>query len=206
MIEILFICLIAWGFYAWRTGKFKKEYQDKNNAELKKAWTDLKENLKSTNPNSAMSDGIDNRNREQILSQKQRKLSLKKRENHAELLANKFATRTQIPEITISHQKLSTQNPIKQTTHHIYRYLIEYQDRHGNISERHINILVIHKLYNNNRWYFLADTDDGERTFKSERVICLTDHWHNRIYRNTTEIRNHLLSEYEVSEKDFYED
>lgn len=52
MIEILFICLVVWIIYAWRTGKFKKEYQDKNNAELKQAWTDLKSSFKQKNDKS----------------------------------------------------------------------------------------------------------------------------------------------------------
>ena len=55
-------------------------------------------------------------------------------------------------------------------------------------------------MYGNNRWYFIADTIDGERTFKSQRVISLKDQWFNNKYNSAKAIREHLLSEYDVIE------
>lgn len=147
MIEILFICLVVWIIYAWKTGKFKKEYQNKNNAKLKQEWGEIKDQYKNG--------------------------------------------------LKINVQSKSSSK---------YRYNLEYLDRFGSPSVREVNIIIVHKYIGNNRWYFLAETEDGERTFKSQRVICLTDQWNNRIFDNSSEIRNHLLSEYEVSENDFYED
>ncbi|QNX72849.1 hypothetical protein [Acinetobacter seifertii] len=83
-----------------------------------------------------------------------------------------------------------------------YRYVLEYQDRHGNITTRGIDITGVHKEYGNNRWYFLADTLDGERTFKSQRVISLKDQWFNRTYSTAKEVRKHIISEYDVIEED----
>lgn len=81
-----------------------------------------------------------------------------------------------------------------------YRYVLEYQDRHGNITTRGIDITGVHKEYGNNRWYFLADTLDGERTFKSQRVISLKDQWFVKTYSTAKEVREHILSEYDVIE------
>lgn len=79
-----------------------------------------------------------------------------------------------------------------------FRYVLDYQDRHGNITTRGINITGVHKEYGNNRWYFLADTTDGERTFKSQRVISIKDQWFDKTYSTAKEVREHILSEYDV--------
>lgn len=36
MIELLFVCLIIWMLYAWKTGKFSKENQEKIELNLEK--------------------------------------------------------------------------------------------------------------------------------------------------------------------------
>lgn len=81
-----------------------------------------------------------------------------------------------------------------------FRYVLDYKDRHGNITTRGIDITGVHKEYGNNRWYFIADTQEGERTFKSQRVIRLKDQWFDKQYSNAKEVREHLLSEYDVVE------
>ena len=81
-----------------------------------------------------------------------------------------------------------------------FRYVLEYKDRFGNTTTRGIDITGVHKEYGNNRWYFLADTIDGERTFKSQRVISLQDQWYGEIYNTSKTIREHLLASYDVIE------
>ncbi|KRJ24870.1 hypothetical protein APC81_06485 [Acinetobacter baumannii] len=81
-----------------------------------------------------------------------------------------------------------------------FRYVLNYKDRHGNVSVRGVDITGVHKEYGNNRWYFIADTIDGERTFKSQRVISLEDQWFSQKYETAKSIREHLLSEYDVIE------
>lgn len=87
----------------------------------------------------------------------------------------------------------------------LYRYVIEYKNEKGNKTVRGIDILAVHK-HSNNRWYFLADTDEGERTFKSQRVIRLKDQCSQQIFATSKNIREHLLSEYEVIEDDFFDE
>ncbi|MBJ9903651.1 ABC-2 transporter permease [Acinetobacter bereziniae] len=81
-----------------------------------------------------------------------------------------------------------------------YRYSLEYKDRFGTLTNRGIDITAVHKNYSNNRWYFLADTNAGERTFKSQRVVRLKDQWFGKTYNTSKEIREHILSEYDVIE------
>jgi hypothetical protein len=81
-----------------------------------------------------------------------------------------------------------------------YRYSLEYKDRFGILTNRGIAITAVHKHYGNNRWYFLADTNAGERTFKSQRVVRLKDQWFGKTYNTAKEIREHILSEYDVIE------
>ena len=81
-----------------------------------------------------------------------------------------------------------------------FRYVLDYKDKYGNVTSRGVDILGVHKEYGNNRWYFIADTIDGERTFKSQRVISLKDQWFNNKYNSSKAIREHLLSEYNVIE------
>ncbi|HBM2026531.1 TPA: hypothetical protein LUK61_003435, partial [Acinetobacter baumannii] len=52
MIELLFVCLIIWMLYAWKTGKFSKENQEKNRAEFRKDWLKLKQDFKKAFTNS----------------------------------------------------------------------------------------------------------------------------------------------------------
>lgn len=91
MVEILFICLVVWIIYAWKTGKFSKEYQDKNNAEMKKEWIELKQDFKPKN-NSIKLEQVSS----PTLSQKQRKKSQEERIKEAEKLAEKLGTKSQI--------------------------------------------------------------------------------------------------------------
>lgn len=81
-----------------------------------------------------------------------------------------------------------------------FRYVLDYKDKYGNVTTRGVDILGVHKVYGNNRWYFIADTIDGERTFKSQRVISLKDQWFNTKYNSSKAIREHILSEYDVIE------
>ncbi|MDH1070222.1 hypothetical protein N5B96_12170 [Acinetobacter johnsonii] len=185
MIEILFICLIIWIIYAWRTGKFSKEYQDKNNAELKKAWKELKETF--TQNNSKISETDKKRN---LQAQKDYEYTLKLRNKtiHSDSDSRSYDLEDELPVISL------------------YRYVIEYKDGKGNNTIRGIDITAVHKHPNNNRWYFLANTDSGNRTFKSQRVIQLKDQWCNQIYKTSQSIREHLLSEYDVIEDNFFDD
>ncbi|WP_086240145.1 WYL domain-containing protein [Acinetobacter baumannii] len=52
MIELLFVCLIIWMLYSWKTGKFSKENQEKNRAEFRKDWLKLKQDFKKAFTNS----------------------------------------------------------------------------------------------------------------------------------------------------------
>lgn len=81
-----------------------------------------------------------------------------------------------------------------------FRYVLDYKDKYGNVTSRGVDILGVHKEYGNNRWYFIANTIDGERTFKSQRVISLKDQWFNTKYNSSKAIREHILSEYDVIE------
>lgn len=79
-----------------------------------------------------------------------------------------------------------------------FRYALNYKDRNGNVTTRGVDITKVYKVYGYNRWYFKADTLDGERTFKSERVISLRDQWFNKRYSSSKTIREYLLSEYDA--------
>lgn len=79
-----------------------------------------------------------------------------------------------------------------------FRYVLDYKDRFGNVTTRGIDIIGVHKEYGNNRWYFFAETIEGERTFKSQRVMRLKDQWFNQEFTTAKAIREHILSEYEV--------
>ena len=84
MIEILFVCLVIWFFYAWKTGKFSKEYQDKNNAELKQSFKTTTKVITTFN----------DRKPHHFLNIKQKNKLKAEREKHAEILAKKFNTRS----------------------------------------------------------------------------------------------------------------
>lgn len=84
----------------------------------------------------------------------------------------------------------------------LYRYDLYYKDRFGNETMREIDIISIRKADGNNRWYFEADTEDGDRTFKSQRVIELKDNWTGEKYDTAKAIREHLLDEYPVFDDD----
>ena len=197
MIEILFICLVVWIIYAWRTGKFKKEYQDKNNAELKQAWTDLKGSFKPNNIDSLKSD-INTEDTKPILSQKQQKLSLKEREKHAELLGKKFGTRTQSPEISIPHQKISIKNTqnnnieIHNDKFYTPEYEITYQSMGKNITTRDICFLELTKKEFDNHDYYYVEAFCFEtqelRSFRVDRIIKLYDYNTTAEYVNYDEI------------------
>lgn len=182
MIEVLFVCLVAWIIYAWKTGKFSKEYQEKNNAELKQAWKELKETFAKNNSN------IDKKQDLHVIKDHEYTLRLRNKTICSDSEIKPYILEDDLPIIPLN------------------RYVIEYKDSKGNITVRGIDITAVHKHYNNNRWYFLADTDDGSRTFKSQRVIKLKDQWSNQIYKTSKSIREHLLSEYEVIEDNFFDD
>lgn len=220
MIEILFLCLVIWIIYAWKTGKFSNEYQEKNNAEFKKAWNELKQSFK---PKTKVPSLLDSYEPHYFLNKKQRKKLKKEREKHAETLAKKFNTRSLVQDEKLKEQAkqdyeytLRLRNKSKFDTNLYnspddlpdipsYRYVIEYKNGKGNETVRGIDILAVHK-HSNNRWYFLADTDEGERTFKSQRVIRLKDQWSQQIFATSKNIRKHLLSEYDVIEDDFFDE
>lgn len=160
MIEFLAICLIIWTIYLWKAGKFSKDSQAKEHAELNENWQKFKVNLKT------------------IFNSK-----------------NQISTPNKVLPITTSFKGEKGSSPIPAG----YRYILEYQDRFANDSIRYINILSAHKEYGNNRWYFEAEcalSGNDERTFKSERVVSLTDTWTGRIYNSSTLVRNHLKSEH----------
>ncbi|WP_318342452.1 hypothetical protein [Acinetobacter sp. 16] len=217
MIEILFICLVIWILYAWKTGKFSKESQEKNRAELKRDWNKLKQNFKTSfkKPESKPDDDRKDEISKPILTQKQRELQKKERIKYAEELAKKHGTRSEV--IDEEKRKLQAQRDYEYTLKLLgqsgtsrytdddtvyrslpeipyYRYVLEYRDASGSVTIRGIDITRIHKGYQNTRWYFEADTDDGERTFKSQRVIRLKDQWTDVTYNTAEEIRQHLLT------------
>lgn len=219
MIEILFICLVIWIIYAWKTGKFSQENQDKNQAKLEQDWDKLKQDFKTTFESSKNKNelSLSEDTSDSILSQKQKKLSLKERIKHAEELAKKHGTQSEV--INEEKRKLQSQKDYEYTlkllgksgTSHYtdddssyrslpkipnYRYVLEYRDASGSVTIRGIDITSVHKSYQNTRWYFETDTDDGERTFKSQRVIRLKDQWTNTTYDTAKEVREHLLDEY----------
>ncbi|MCU4483651.1 hypothetical protein [Acinetobacter ursingii] len=223
MIEILFICLVIWILYAWKTGKFSKESKEKNRAELKRDWNQLKQDFKvgfkksESKPDDDRKDDIS----KPILTQKQRELEQKKRIKHAEELAKKHGTRSDV--IDEEKRELQAQIDYEYTLKLLgksgtlryndddtiyrslpkisnYRYVLEYRDASGSVTIRGIDITRIHKGYQNTRWYFEADTDDGERTFKSQRVMRLKDQWTDTTYDTSKEIRNHILSAHNISE------
>ena len=227
MIEILFICLVIWIIYAWKTGKFSKENQDKNRAKLEQDWDKLKQDFRIlfTTSKNTVEPPVD-QDSPPILSQKQKKLSLKNRIKHAEELARKHGTQSEV--INEEKRKLQSQKDCEYTlklldksstsryteddgSYHslskipYYRYVLEYRDASGSVTIRGIDITSVHKGYQNTRWYFEADTDDGERTFKSQRVIRLKDQWTNTTYDTAKEVREHILSEYDAIE-DYYLD
>ncbi|MEB3755102.1 hypothetical protein [Acinetobacter sp. MD2(2019)] len=221
MIEIFLICLIAWIIYAWKTGKFSKEYQEKNNAELKQAWNKLKHDFKkpfntaNNNAGSPINDG----DTPPVLAPKAKPLSLKERQKQADELAKKLGTRSEV--IDEEKRKLQAQRDYEYTLKLLgksgtsrytdddttyrslpkfsnYRYVLEYRDASGSVTIRGIDIISVHKGYQNTRWYFEADTEDGERTFKSQRVIRLKDQWTNTIYATAEQVREHLLANYDI--------
>lgn len=222
MIEILFICLVIWIIYAWKTGKFSKENQDKNRAKLEQDWDKLKQDFRilfTTSKNTVEPPVA--QDSPPILSQKQKKLSLKNRIKHAEELARKHGTQSEV--INEEKRKLQSQKDYEYTlkllgkssasryteddgSYHslskipYYRYVLEYRDANGNVTVRGIDITSVYKGYQNTRWYFKADTDDGERTFKSQRVIRLKDQWTNTTYDTAKEVREHILTEHSVTE------
>ncbi|MGI1191482.1 WYL domain-containing protein [Acinetobacter baumannii] len=180
MIEILFICLVVWIIYAWKTGKFKKEYQDKNNAELEQS--ENGENLLTVSS----------------LSQKQKKSSLKQREKYAEELAKKHGTRTQNTEITIPHQKISInntqKNDIENHNDEFYtpEYEITYQSMGKDITTRDICFLELTKKeFDNHKYYYLEafcfETQEL-RSFRVDRIIKLYDYNTTAEYVNYDEI------------------
>ncbi|HFF4527988.1 hypothetical protein [Acinetobacter baumannii] len=85
----------------------------------------------------------------------------------------------------------------------MYRYELDYKDRFGNITTRNIDVVAIQKELGNNRWYFVADTPEGERTFKSERVRELRDSWTGEIYKTSKSIREHLVKNYPETDNAF---
>ncbi|MFC2996339.1 WYL domain-containing protein [Acinetobacter sichuanensis] len=201
MIEILSIFLVAWIIYAWKTGKFKKEYQEKNNEELKKTWTDLKQSLKSTNSNLLTSDDLNNKKSEKTLSQKQQKLSLKEHKKHAKLLAHKFDTRTQIPEITIQHKRISPKCTSNNKNTHLNDFYtpefeITYQSMGNHISIRDICFLeLIKKDFEHNEYYYVEAfcfSSNDLRSFRVDRIIKIYDYESNKEYLDYKEILNLL--------------
>ena len=186
MIEILFICLVVWIIYAWKTGKFKKEYSDKNSAELEQSEND--ENLLTVSS----------------LSQKQKKSSLKQREKYAEELAKKHGTRTQNPEITIPHQKISLKNTqnndIENHNDEFYtlEYEITYQSMGKDITTRDICFLELTKKeFDNNNYYYVEafcfETHEL-RSFRVDRIVELYDYQTGIRYFSYSQISNFLIA------------
>lgn len=178
MIELLFVCLIIWMFYAWKTGKFSKENQEKNRAEFRKDWLKLKQDFKKAFTNS------------KSIEEDKLKLQAKKDYEYSLKLLGKSKPANSIPHSSTNYGHLPNIQ--------YYRYVLEYKDSNGKITIRGVDITTVHKGYQNTRWYFNADTDDGERTFKSQRVIRLKDQWTNTVYETAEEIRKHLLSEHPI--------
>ncbi|HHP4836660.1 hypothetical protein [Acinetobacter baumannii] len=85
----------------------------------------------------------------------------------------------------------------------IFRYELDYKDRFGNITTRFIDVIAIQKELGNNRWYFVADTPEGERTFKSERVRELRDSWTGEVFRTSKAVRDHLVKNYPETDNAF---
>ncbi|MBF7687725.1 hypothetical protein [Acinetobacter rathckeae] len=199
---IFFILLFCfWLFYAVVTGQFSKENQEKNNAKFKKDWANLKEDfkrdvLKQKPENTTSNDDLPSK----ILSQKQISRSQQEREKYANDLANKLGTRSEV--IDEEKRKLQPQKDYDWDiyTHlpkiPLYRYILKYEDAHENITIRGIDITHVYKRYENNKWYFDADTDDGERTFQSQRVILLKDQWTSTTYKTSKDVREHILDEH----------
>ncbi|UOG18656.1 hypothetical protein [Acinetobacter sp. PK01] len=78
----------------------------------------------------------------------------------------------------------------------LYRYELDYKDRFGKVTTRFIDVTGVQKEWGNNRWYFVADTAEGERTFKSERVIELRDNWTGDVFSTSKSVRDHLVKNY----------
>lgn len=217
MIEILFIFLLIWIFYAWKAGKFSKKMQEKNREELKRDWNKFKQHFKTgfknhkAEPVNYQKDEIS----KPILSQKQRELQQKQILKYAEELEKKHGTRCEVIDENnqkdrneynwLILKKSNQEDYISNTLPDIsfYRYVLEYKDASGNITIRGIDISLVYKGYQNTRWYFKADTDDGERTFKSQRVMRLKDQWTATTYETAREVREHILSEHRISESIF---
>ena len=186
MIEILCICLVLWIIYAWKSGKFKKEYQDKNNVELKQV--ENNENLLAVSS----------------LSQKKKKLSLKQREKYAEELAKKHGTRTQNPEIAIPHQKISIKNTqnnnIENHNDEFYtpEYEITYQSMGKNITTRDIEFLELTtKDFDSQKFYYIeAFCFEAQelRSFRVNRIIDLYDYQTGIRYFSYSQILNFLIA------------
>ena len=201
MIEILFICLVLWIIYAWKSGKFKKEYQDKNNTELKQAWNDLKQGFKTKN--KVMLD-TDTAESNQFPSQKQKNNFLKNREKYAEELAKKHGTRTQIPEIAIPHQKISIKNTqnnnIENHNDEFYtrEYEITYQSMGKNITTRDIEFLELTtKDFDSQKFYYIeAFCFEAQelRSFRVDRIIDLYDYQTGIRYFSYSQILNFLIA------------
>ena len=85
----------------------------------------------------------------------------------------------------------------------MYRYELDYKDRFGNITTRNIDVIGVQKEWSNNRWYFIADTSEGERTFKSERVRELRDNWTGETFKTSKAIRDHLVKNYPETDNAF---
>lgn len=215
MIIFLILLFCFWVFYAVVTGQFSKENKEKRDAKLKKDWAQLKQDfkrdvLKQKLENTTKTSDIPG----EILSKKQRNRSQQEREKYANDLANKLGTRSEV--LNEEKRKLQAQKDYEYTLKLLgksktysfendsstytplpkipfYRYVLEYKNAYGSITIRGIDITHVHKGYYKTRWYFDADTDDGERTFKSQRVIRLKDQNTGITYDTAKEIREHIL-------------
>ncbi len=85
----------------------------------------------------------------------------------------------------------------------LYRYELDYKDRFGNKTTRYIDVIAVQKEWGNNRWYFVADTEEGERTFKSERVIELRDSWTGEVFSTSKSVREHIVKNYPETDDAF---
>ena len=85
----------------------------------------------------------------------------------------------------------------------LFRYELDYKDRFGNKTTRYIDVIAVQKEWGNNRWYFVADTEDGERTFKSERVIELRDSWTGEVFSSSKSVREHIVKNYPETDDAF---
>ena len=89
--------------------------------------------------------------------------------------------------------KKSTVEPsYKLNSNMIYRYKLDYCDRDGDYSTRLINVLYLEKSDAVNRWFFEAETPDGRRTFRTERVRCLHNIKTGQKYYGVVAVREYL--------------